>query len=320
MILELNHKNIILNQLNVDSSSFKFIEVYPVFTEDPSISCVLALNEKQELVWLKYSYEPSININLDILDSSGRIKNTNLYYLLDKIGIGREPLLNYKLDIGIPSNELTTGFHIGDGTYGFSMGNGTSFGFVPEIIGMGSNETDAGLYFIGKAGNDISSNIPLVIIDGRNSKNSFLENRPILGITSFNYEDYKLLIDQYGRIGVGKIPETYKFEVEGTILTKDLKISCASENLSNIDYDINGDLIYNIKPIKYRLNEKNYYGFVAEEVNEIIPSLVGLKNEKPNDISYTGFIPLLVKTIQNQQNEIQSLKQRILNIEKILNI
>jgi len=317
-MIDLNYKNILLNQLIGTPEKFSFKETYPIFTEDPSIPCVLVLNENQELVWIKLANEPPLNIDLNVLDSSGRIKNTEIYYQTARVGIGREPLLNYKFDIAIPPNSLQTAFHVGDGIAGFSMGNGTSNGFIPEIIGMGYDENDAGLYFVGRSGNDISSNIPLVIIDGRNSKDSYLENRPIFGITSHNYNDYKLVIDQYGCVGIGKFPEIYKLEVEGTVSAKDIKIPSSLKIIKDVDYNIDGDLIYNIKPAKYSIDEKIHYGFIAEELNEVIPSLVGLKNEEPNDISYSGLIPLLVKTIQTQNTEIQELKQRISDIEKIL--
>ena len=95
-----------------------------------------------------------------------------------------------------------TAFHIGDGSVGFSMGNGTTMGFVPQILGIGGDENDAGLYFVGIAGNDRSSNIPLIILDGRDAYNDKLINRPILGITSSKYNKYMLLIDAKGNLNL----------------------------------------------------------------------------------------------------------------------
>jgi hypothetical protein len=174
------------------------------------------------------------------MDSSGRLfwssKNetesivefrdvhSGLFYKDERIGIGREPLYTYKFDIAVSENSIETAFHIGDGRYGFSMGNGTNDGFLPEIIGMGEGENDAGLYFIGRAGNSLSSDIPLIIIDGRNSADEELKNRPILGITSADYRNYKLVIDQNGNVGIGKKPEIYRMEVNGKIGAADFII------------------------------------------------------------------------------------------------
>jgi hypothetical protein len=45
-----------------------------------------------------------------------------------------------------------------------------------------------------------------------------------LGVTSGDYNNYKLVIDAEGNIGVGKIPRRYKMEVDGDIEALDLII------------------------------------------------------------------------------------------------
>ena len=75
---------------------------------------------------------------------------------------------------------------------------------------MGSNEKDPGLYFLGKQSSPLKSNIPLIIIDGRQIDNSPLKNRPIFGISSGEYDNFKFLINHNGHIGVGKFPGIYK--------------------------------------------------------------------------------------------------------------
>ena len=268
-----NYKNILFHESLNTAEKVRFHEIYPIIIENSPDPHLLVLNKNKDLEWqsligkndIKLYVDEfsnlvidcSFNGNLDTLDSSGRIKNTEIYNQSSRVGIGRKPLLNYKFDISIPKNNLQTAFHVGDGSYGFSMGNGTFDGFIPEIIGMGSDENDTGLYLIGKSGNDVSSNIPLIIIDGRNSKNSYLENRPILGITSFNYNDYKLVIDQYGRVGIGKFPEIYKLEIEGTVYAKDFKQLSSKKYITDIEYNIDYNLIYDISAAKYKINEKN---------------------------------------------------------------
>ena len=108
------------------------------------------------------------------------------------------------------------------------MGNGTNNGFLPEIIGMGYDEQDAGLYILGRAGNRKASDIPLIILDGRNSEDSYLTNRPVLGITSAKYDSYHLIVDHDGKIGIGKKPEIYKVEVDGEISASDFILAGSS--------------------------------------------------------------------------------------------
>lgn len=226
--------NIILHQILSDENSFSIRETKPLFF-DPSLSKSLILNENK-LQWTPhYSFLGGkqitlINKNGNItIDASvdtriivnDKIKDTNIYYKDDRMGLGRNPMFSYKFDIAVSENTLMTAFHIGDGKYGFSMGNGTNLGFIPEIIGMGSDENDAGLYLIGRAGNNVESNIPLVIIDGRNHEHKEVHNRPLFGITNSKYNDYKLLVDNKGLVGIGKIPKIYKLEVRGAIKATD---------------------------------------------------------------------------------------------------
>jgi hypothetical protein len=225
-MIKKNPNNILLHSINDD---FSFTEIIPSFYEDRFPEKVLSIDSSGNIIWTKLPLFsspqelPEFEIVVD-----GKIKSTNIYYENGRIGISRPPMHNYKFDVAVPVNTLMTAFHVGDGSYGFSMGNGTDQGFIPEIIGMGSDENDAGLYFLGRAGNGKQSDIPLIILDGRNSNNLSLKNRPILGITSGDYSEYKLLVDHEGRVGIGKIPEIYKMEINGSIQADDFIV----DNLS----------------------------------------------------------------------------------------
>jgi hypothetical protein len=266
-ILQTNNQNIILNQIKfIDDNSFTFNEVIPFFKDsipDYSLSLDFSLN----LYWSKYIpplefekgngiiltkksnkliIDVSLNLDTSILIDN-KIKNTEIYYKDGKVGISTLPRFTYKFDIAVPSNKLTTAFHVGDGSYGFSMGNGTDSGFLPQILGIGSDENDAGLYLLGKSSNNLDSEVPLIIIDGRNSYNGKLEHRPILGITSGDYSNYKFIIDQFGRIGIGKIPEIYKLEVNGSI---------SAENIYINQYNFK-DIINTIQVLENKISELN---------------------------------------------------------------
>jgi hypothetical protein len=83
------------------------------------------------------------------------------------------------------------------------------------------------------------------------------------------------------------------------------------ENIQNI-----GDLVVdNIRPVKYNFknDNKEEYGFIAHEIQDIFPSLViGEKDgEEIQRINYNGFIPILVK-------EIKELKQKYNKQQKII--
>lgn len=209
------NNNIILNQY--DSSSFSFEETTLIDALFKSIHGVNQINVSLDDGIIKIDSSIDTRVIID-----NRIKDTNIFYKDDRIGIGRVPLYNYKFDIKVPENTLMTAFHIGDGKYGFSMGNGATQGFIPEIIGMGSDENDAGLYFLGRAGNDISSSIPLIIMDGRNYLNQTLTNRPIFGITNARYDKYELLVDQHGNVGVNGSIRAADFILNSSVSMFDL--------------------------------------------------------------------------------------------------
>ncbi len=210
-----NH-NIILNKILKSDTSDYFIEELPIFPADPRFPLSLCMDSSGGLFWSSEKIQNPI--------VSFKSPDRGFFYKDGRIGVGREPLYTYKFDIAVSENSITTAFHVGDGRYGFSMGNGTNDGFLPEIIGMGQGEEDAGLYFIGRAGNSLPSDIPLIIIDGRNSADEELKNRPIFGITSADYRNYMFVVDQKGNIGIGKKPEIYKMEVNGGISATDFII------------------------------------------------------------------------------------------------
>lgn len=215
------HKNILLHKIIREGEDTSFLEVQPSF-ESSFPKNILSIDSSGNISWNPFPSYPEIP-EFHIIEDE-KIRETNIFYKNGRIGISRPPLMNYIFDLAVPTNTLMTAFHIGDGSFGFSMGNGTSQGFIPEIIGMGSDENDAGLYFLGKAGNNKESSIPLIIIDGRDSAHGSLINRPIFGITSGDYENYKLLVDQKGRVGIGKAPINYKLEVEGPVEAGDFII------------------------------------------------------------------------------------------------
>jgi hypothetical protein len=61
-------------------------------------------------------------------------------------------------------------------------------------------------------------------------------------------------------------------------------------------------------------NKRNF-GFIAQEVKEIFPDLVGISPEGMYSVEYTGLIAPLVKAIQDQQAMIETLTTRLSALE-----
>lgn len=66
-------------------------------------------------------------------------------------------------------------------------------------------------------------------------------------------------------------------------------------------------------------NEQLQYGFIAQEVEKVLPNLVTTVEWEDGTerkfLSTKGLIPYLVKALEEQQQQIDSLNQRVKNRE-----
>lgn len=75
------------------------------------------------------------------------------------------------------------------------------------------------------------------------------------------------------------------------------------------------DAIMGLQPKNFRYlkgygddGAREQYGFIAEDVVNILPKLVGLDVQKrPNTVDILGMVPVIVKALQQMQNEINNL-------------
>lgn len=90
------------------------------------------------------------------------------------------------------------------------------------------------------------------------------------------------------------------------------------ENIRELkDYE----LIYKLKPVAFDykkdsgMSGQNVSGLIAEETFEVLPQIVGTiklnGEEVPNSIDYSKLIPYLLKAVQEQQKQIEELKNEI---------
>lgn len=93
------------------------------------------------------------------------------------------------------------------------------------------------------------------------------------------------------------------------------------KNISSIDNSL--DLITSLKGREYFLKnakspestDKKNYGFIAQEIQEILPEIVSEDDEGYLAVNYTSIIPILVEAIKEQQDEIESYQQKIERLE-----
>jgi hypothetical protein len=83
------------------------------------------------------------------------------------------------------------------------------------------------------------------------------------------------------------------------------------KDVTEIKYGLNE--VLNLKPCSYKMKENNLeqIGFIAQEVEKILPELVQTDNKEMKGLSYGNLTAVLVKAIQEQQKQIEELKLKI---------
>ena len=132
-------------------------------------------------------------------------------------------------------------------------------------------------------------------------------------------------IDMYfnggGNIGVNVVNPQYAFDVSGSlnmsgyayatyfVTTSDYRIK---ENPVVLDASFNVD---GLRPVRYqnKIINKEDYGFLAHEVQELYPCLVeGIKDgETRQSLNYNGIIAIIVKEIKELKKTVKELKLEI---------
>ena len=102
---------------------------------------------------------------------------------------------------------------------------------------------------------------------------------------------------------------------DGTTLTIPALTETSSitykENVQPLQFN---DAIYNVNAVKYDRKDgssKDEVGVIAEELYEVLPDLVSLKDGKPNAVKYTKMTMYLLEALKKQNQEIQLLKEKL---------
>jgi hypothetical protein len=147
-------------------------------------------------------------------------------------------------------------------------------------------------------------------------------------------------VDASGNVGIGTANPSATFEVKGSgtgaviakftdnnttgcTLAVGGTISCSSDarlkkNISDINYGI--DAIMNLHPVQYNWNYETdesvkNLGFIAQEVQGVIPKLVSQDSSGQYQLNTTGIVPILTKAVQQQQLSLNNLQTTITNLQ-----
>lgn len=162
-----------------------------------------------------------------------------------------------------------------------------------------------------------------------------IDNNGNVGIGTTTTNDVKLGLntDASGNtwglyITSGSNGSTYPLAIGGSTLDFYIQKGGASGYLRAASWTYGSDrrLKENIAPLQYGLKEtlqlkpskfdyitgsKNQFGFIAQDVQTVLPELVSTTENGMLGLKTDGMIPVLVNAIQEQQREIEALKERM---------
>jgi len=170
-------------------------------------------------------------------------------------------------------------------------------------VSSGDSNTILGRYNGNQGGLDIrTSNNNIVLSDGDGNPRLYFQtsNMHVIGM------------------GAGSGTYTVKYNNSTGEVTKDTSSARYKDNIRDSNYGLSDVLQMQSRMFEYKKEGHTDVGFVAEELNEIIPELVAKDEEnQPEAVSYDRLTSVLVKAIQEQQATITALQARIEALENV---
>lgn len=204
------------------------------------------------------------------------------------------------------------------------MGTGDS---TTEYVGIMADEAPWAMHYSGTIVNPVNTlGYAILGIQALDTKINMVSTK------TNNIE--KINITPEGKLGVGTTAPTYKLDVvssgpdiarfmgtnsTGCTLSDGGVISCSSDRSLKkdvVDVSSGLDALMQLRPVSFHWNsqeegEGKYLGFIAQEVEEVLPELVSIDSTGYKQLNSIGLIPVVAKAVQEQQGLILSLQQEV---------
>ncbi|WP_051585210.1 tail fiber domain-containing protein [Chryseobacterium sp. UNC8MFCol] len=136
-----------------------------------------------------------------------------------------------------------------------------------------------------------------------------------------------LVFSGNGSVGIGTAPSaSAKLDVAGTIKASAIDYNSDERLKQNItDIDLSEGSLLKLRPVTYFWNEAGkkkggnaqlQYGLIAQEVEKFLPNIVSTDHEGYKSVNYNELIPLLLKTVQEQDKKIGELQREMQLMKK----
>jgi hypothetical protein len=120
--------------------------------------------------------------------------------------------------------------------------------------------------------------------------------------------------DNYITVGNGDQRWNNMYSVNGVTSASDLRMK---KNVINISYGL--QTVLNLRPVSFEWKKddaRTHLGFIAQEIKQMIPSIVEVSEKGNLGMNYSELIPVLTRAIQEQQMQIEMLQKKIELLEK----
>ena len=316
--------------------SFASSDGYDLYIYEPRVEKVLTNEEvfnkvsnygETQGIWV--AENGKLYINMEYLRSGiakfGGLGNTNgeIYVLdangttiakVDKDGYWFTPTGDFTTNYikltggGLEGFQTISGQNRGAGNYGFDFSGSKPAAVIDFSGNFRVMAMSSGIYVIDASSSGITFNVPLlgyvgfagyVFIQGRN---------PTTG--------YGLDVQEAANFQ-GGIMTTNIWYTGSLIPTSNSDIRL-KENIKPTDSDII-DLL-NVVQFDWKKDGKHVSaGLIAQEVEKILPELVNHESKEGYlGLDYVGFVPHLIKKVQEQQKQIRGLEARLSALENLL--
>lgn len=166
----------------------------------------------------------------------------------------------------------------------------------------------------------------------------FLQNNAA-DISQASLSDSVMVIKNNGNVGIGTTGPTHLLHVNGVARSTQSTWATSSDRRvkENINELTNGlETITKLRPVSFEYTEEyrmsnnapadEQFGFVAQEVKEVVPEMVTCTSENVGDTTIEDFhllnsgelIPILVQAVKEQQKQIETLQAEISRLNETL--
>jgi len=133
-----------------------------------------------------------------------------------------------------------------------------------------------------------------------------------------------LRVNEDGKVGIGTTAPTEALEVNGNVKADNVMVPSDRRYKTNIATLSNSlALVSQLRGTEYFMRDVSksqdvQIGFIAQEIEEVFPSLVKTDKKGYKSVNYIAVIPVLTEAIKEQQETIDELKKDMAELKAMI--